>query len=117
MSAFTNKKTTRFFTETEIVDALVNAGIPFKKVGMEIQADVNNTGHFTHKISLKKGGPWLSSEGGKGTFSQLLHAQKITPAKASSAAPSARDVEADLRKITGGRPNGGTRNLVRCLGH
>jgi len=88
----------RFFTETEIVDALVHAGIPFKKVGMEIHADTGNTGHLSCKISIKKGGLWLSSDGEKGTFSQLLHALKITPQKASVAAPTARDLEADLEK-------------------
>lgn len=100
MSASTRNQT-RFFSESEIVSALVNAGIPFKKVGMEIHADTENTGHFSCKISLKKGGLWLSSDGGRGTFSQLLHARKITPAKAASdAAPQAR-LEAEILQQQG----------------
>jgi hypothetical protein len=92
-------KPTRFFSEIEIVESLVNTGIPFKKVGQEIEADVLNSGHFSHKISTKKGGLWLSSDGQKGTFSQLLHSLKTTPAKASTAAPTARNIQADLAKI------------------
>lgn len=94
----TTRKPTRFFTEQEIIDALVNAGVPLKKVGMEIEADIENSGHFSCKISLNKGGLWLTSDGKKGTFSQLLHSLKITPAKSSSAAPSARNIEAELKK-------------------
>ena len=101
-SSTATRKPARFFTETEIVDALTSASIPFKKVGMEIHADTGNTGHFSCKISLKKGGLWLSSDGDRGTFSQLLHSQKITPQKASVAAPTARDLEADLEKQRAG---------------
>lgn len=97
MNAIT-RKPTRFFSESEIVDSLVNASIPFKKVGLEIEADTENTGHFSCKISLKKGGVWVSSDGNKGTFLQLLHSLKITPQKASIAAPQARNIEADLEK-------------------
>lgn len=98
MNTSSTRKLARFFSETEIVDALVNAGIPFKKVGMEIEADIENSGHFSCKISLKKGGLWLTSDGKKGTFSQLLHSLKITPAKSSTAAPQARDMDAELKK-------------------
>ncbi|MDX5934974.1 hypothetical protein [Acidithiobacillus thiooxidans] len=88
-------KTTRFFTASEIIDTLVTAGIPFKKYGMEIEADTKGNGHYSCKISIKKGGLWFSSDGGRGTFSQLLRLLKIAPAVSTApAAPKARNTEA-----------------------
>ncbi len=66
------KDSTNFFIDTEsLTQALDAAGIPWKKSGSEINADVHGTGHYDHKCNPKKS-VYLHSNGSSGTLYQLL---------------------------------------------
>lgn len=65
------KKSTKKYTIDAISEFFSSRGIPHRRTGREVEADIDRIGHKSYKLNPGKG-VWFATDGATGTLSELL---------------------------------------------